>query len=194
MIARLEGSVVEIEGSSIVVDCVGVGYQVTMCLDDQAMLVLGEKAVLYIAENIKEDTYDLYGFLQKSKKQLYLQLISVNGVGPKAAMAILGVDNEDEIRRAIAEGDTKLLSSAQGVGKKVAERVVVDLKNKVGRLTSDDATSFLREDVIDESDDAVQALVMLGYSVIDAKFALSSVDPDLSLEKKVKEALKGMGR
>jgi Holliday junction DNA helicase RuvA len=107
---------------------------VTLCPDDQSSLRLAKEVTLYIAENIKEDAYDLYGFREKSRKELYLQLISVNGVGPKAAMSILGVDSEDEIRRAIAEGDTKLLSSASGVGKKVAERVVVDLKNKVGLL------------------------------------------------------------
>ncbi len=191
MIARLSGVVIENEGSSVVIDCNGVGYQVSVCQDDQGHLVIGDNVELFIAENIKEDTHDLYGFRAKSKKELYLQLTSVNGVGPKAAMAILAVDSEDELRRAIAEGDTALLSRASGVGKKVAERIVVDLKNKVGLMASDDATDFLRDDSISDHDEALQALVALGYSVIDAKFALSSVDADLSVEKRVKQALRG---
>jgi Holliday junction DNA helicase RuvA len=191
MIARLNGTIIENEGSAVVVDCGGVGYSVTVCSDDQSRLVIGDTTELYIAENIKEDSHDLYGFRTKSRKELYLQLTSVNGVGPKAAMAILAVDSEDEVRRAIAEGDTALLSRASGVGKKVAERIVVDLKSKVGLLASDDATDFLRDDSISDHDEAVMALVALGYSTIDAKFALSAVDPDLSVEKRIKMALKG---
>lgn len=191
MIAMLRGEILENDGTSVVVDCGGVGYFVTICQDDQGRLRVGEKAELYIAENIKEDSYDLYGFCAKSRKELYLQLTSVNGVGPKAGMSILAVDEEDEIRRAIAEGDTNLLSRASGVGKKVAERVVVDLKNKVGLMASNDATDFLRDDSISDQDEAVQALVALGYSTLDAKFALSSVDQDLPVDKRVKQALRG---
>jgi len=191
MIARLFGEIVENEGTAVVIDCGGVGYFVTVCQDDMSRLMVGDKAQLFIAENIKEDAHDLYGFYAKSRKELYMQLTSVNGVGPKAAMAILAVDEEDEIRRAIAEGDTALLSRASGVGRKVAERIVVDLKNKVGLMASNDATDFLRDDSISDHDDAVQALVALGYSVIDAKFALSSVDKDLPVDKRVKQALRG---
>ena len=190
MIARIAGEVIENEANSVVIDCAGVGYLVTVCQDDQGHLSVGSQVQLYIAENIKEDSHDLYGFRTKSKKSLYLQLTSVNGVGPKAAMSILAVDSENEIRQAIAEGDTALLSRASGVGKKVAERIVVDLKSKMGLLASDDATDFLRDDSISDRDEAVQALVALGYSLIDAKFALSSVDTNLSVEKRVKEALR----
>lgn len=191
MIARLSGEIIENEGSSVVIDCSGVGYSVAVCQDDLSRLLVGDRVQLFIAENIKEDSHDLYGFYAKSRKELYLQLTSVNGVGPKAAMSILAVDEEDEIRRAIAEGDTSLLSRASGVGKKVAERIVVDLKNKVGLMASNDATDFLRDDSISDHDDAVQALVALGYSVLDAKFALSSVDRDLPVDKRVKQALRG---
>lgn len=191
MIAMLSGSIVESETSSVVIDCGGVGYFVTVCIDDLHHLAVGEDVQLFIAENIKEDAHDLYGFRTKSHRELYRQLTSVNGVGPKAGMSILAVDGEDEIRRAIAEGDTALLSRASGVGKKVAERVVVDLKNKVGLMASEDATDFLRDDSISDNDEAVQGLVSLGYSVIDAKFALSSVDPDLPPEIRIKQALKG---
>jgi holliday junction DNA helicase RuvA len=191
MIAVVEGRVLSRDGNNVTILVGGIGYEITMCPDDIAHAQIEGELFLYIAENIKEDAHDLYGFLQKSKKELYLQLVSVNGVGPKAAMAILSVDNEDEIRRAIAGGDTGLLSKASGVGRKVAERVVVDLKNKVGLLESADATSFLRDDTIDDKDEAVLALIALGYSAIDAKFALSSIDKDLPTDKRVKEALRG---
>lgn len=191
MIGVIEGRVFSRDNNVVTILVGGVGYEIAMCPDDISNAHTDGELFLYIAENIKEDTHDLYGFLTKSKKELYLQLVSVNGVGPKAAMAILSVDSEDEIRKAIASGDTGLLSKASGVGKKVAERVVVDLKNKVGLLESADATSFLRDDTIDDHDEAVLALMALGYSSIDAKFALSSVDKDMPVEKRVKEALRG---
>lgn len=191
MISRLEGSIVEHDGPHVVVDCSGVGYSVAVCPDEQGTMHLGSVIQLFIAENIKEDAHDLYGFRSKTRKALYVQLISVNGVGPKAAMSILAVDNEAEIRRAIAEGDTALLARAIGVGKKVAERVVVDLKSKVGLIASVDATDFLHEELLADRDEAVQALVSLGYSIIDAKFALSEVDKTLSTEDRIKKVLKG---
>jgi holliday junction DNA helicase RuvA len=165
MISRIRGTVVEHEGNQVVVDCSGIGYGVVVCPDEQASLAVGAEVSLFVSENIKEDSYDLYGFKVATRRELYRQLTSVNGVGPKAAMSILAVDTENEIRRAIAAGDTSLLSRAQGVGKKVAERVVVDLKNKVGLLAAADATDFLRSDEIDERDEAVQALMSLGYSL-----------------------------
>lgn len=191
MIARLKGTVIEHDGSTVVVECSGVGYGVTVCPDDQGRLSAGSEAFLYIAENIKEDSYDLYGFIDKSRKALYLQLTSVNGVGPKAGISILSVGNEQQIRKAIAEGDTTYLSRAVGVGKKVAERVVVDLKSKVGLLASDDATSFLQTEGIGDNDEAVQALMALGYTLADAKSALSVVDKELSLAQRVSRVLKG---
>lgn len=192
MIAKIEGIICDSDETGVIImTSNGVGYGVQLSNDEQVSLSIGQSVSLYIAENIKEDSHDLYGFLQKSKKELYLQLTSVNGVGPKAAMSILTVDSEDEVRRAIAEGDTALLSRANGVGKKVAERVVVDLKNKVGLLASQDATDFLKDDTLADRDDAVQALVALGYSLIDAKFALSDVDRTLPLDTRVKQALKG---
>lgn len=191
MIAKLRGEIIEHEGSGVIIDCSGVGYYVTVCADDLGLLKTGQTSDLFIAENIKEDQHDLYGFLARSRKALYLQLTSVNGVGPKAAMAILAVANENEIRRAIAEGNTALLSRATGVGKKVAERIVVDLKSKVGLLASQDATDFLRDDALAENDEAVQALIALGYSANDAKLALRGVDESLSVEKRIKQALRG---
>lgn len=191
MIVRLEGKVIEHDGNMVVIDCSGVGYGVVVCPDEQTLMKTGELTTLYISENIKEDSHDLYGFRTISRRELYRQLISVNGVGPKAAMAILAIANEQSVRKAIAEGDTAFISRAVGVGKKVAERIVVDLKNKVGMLVSDNATDFLYGTEVSDGDDAVQALVALGYSLSDAKQALKEIDSNLDLESRVSLVLKG---
>ncbi len=189
MISRLRGEVLEHDGSKIVIDCHGVGYGVEVAVDEQSKLPVGSRADLYIAENIKEDLHDLFGFSQKSRRMLFGLLTSVNGVGPKAAMAIMNIGNEGQVRTAIANGDTKFISAAKGVGKKVAERVVVDLKNKVGFEASESATDFLGE--APTSDEAVQALVSLGYSPQDAVERLRSINTDLTVEERVTQALRG---
>ncbi len=191
MIARIEGMVVLHDGSMVVIDCGGVGYGVIVASDEQALMKNGDKVTLWVAESIKEDSYDLFGFMATSRRNLFRQLLSVNGVGPKAAMAILSLGAEGEVRAAVAGGDVKFLSSATGVGKKVAERVIVDLKNKVGLDTSASATNFLAEAAIGDADEAVQALVALGYSPVDAKEALAKIDPSLSLEGRVSAVLRG---
>ena len=188
MIARLRGEVIEHEDSRVIVDCGGVGYGVQVCFDEQQRLPLGGKCDLYIAEQIKEDAHELYGFSERSRKQLFGLLISVNGVGPKAGMAILNIGTEGQVRSAIASGDTKFISAAKGVGKKVAERAVVDLKNKVGLQASDGAVDFLND--ANTNDEAVEALSALGYSPQDAIEILRGVDSNLSTGERVKQALK----
>lgn len=188
MIARLRGEVIEHEDARVIVDCGGVGYGVQVCYDEQQQLQLGSKCDLYIAEQIKEDAHELYGFSSKSRKQLFGLLISVNGVGPKAGMAILNIGTEGQVRSAIASGDTKFISAAKGVGKKVAERAVVDLKNKVGLQASDGAVDFLSDSVT--SDEAVEALTALGYSSQDSVELLRGIDNKLSTSERIKLALK----
>ena len=188
VIARLKGEVIEQTDGMVVVDCGGVGYCVQVCADEQAQLAVGSTTDLYIAEQIKEDTHDLFGFQKPTRKQLFGLLLSVNGVGPKAAMAILNVGNEGQVRTAVANGDTKYISAAQGVGKKVAERIVVDLKNKVGLSASDSATDFLSEASV--SDEAVEALTALGHSPQSAAELLKGIDPKLPTDERIKQALR----
>ncbi len=188
MIARLRGEVLEQTTNGVVVDCGGVGYGVTVAIDELQSLRVGTKCDLYIAEQIKEDAHELFGFSKPSRKALFQLLIGVNGVGPKAAMAIMNIGNESQVRGAIANGDTKFISAAVGVGKKVAERIVVDLKNKVGLDVSDDATEFLSD--ASSQDEAVMALVALGHSTQDAAQMLRGVDANLSVEERIKKALK----
>ncbi len=189
MIVRLRGKVIEHDGDLAVVECSGVGYGVHVCYDEQQRLTLNMPCDLYIAEQIKEDAHELFGFSSKSRKLLFDLLTSVNGIGPKAAMAILNIGTEGQVRAAIASGDTKFISAAKGVGKKVAERAVVDLKNKVGLEASADATDFLGDAAI--TDEAVEALMALGHSAQDAAELLRGIDAKLSTGDRVRQALKG---
>lgn len=191
MIARLRGKIIEHDGAMVVLDCGGVGYGVNVCVDEQSKLATGTECDLFIAEQIKEDAHELFGFSSKSRKMLFDLLRSVNGVGPKAAMAILNIGTEGQVRSAIASGDTKFISAAKGVGKKVAERAVVDLKNKVGLEASDSATDFLAD--VSMTDEAVEALTALGHSPQDAAQMLRGIDTNLSTSERVKQALRTKG-
>lgn len=189
MIATLEGKVSEKLGELVVITCGGVGYGAFVSFEDFGALIVGEPTKLYIYEHIRDNSHDLFGFRQVGTKQLFEQLLSVNGVGPKMALAILSVASSTQVRTAIAGGDTKFITQASGVGKRVAERVVVDLKDKVGLIASESATEFLTTSA-DPRDEALQGLVALGYSVQDAAEALQKVDAKLPPADRIKAALK----
>jgi Holliday junction DNA helicase RuvA len=189
MIARLRGDIIEHDNSQVIVECAGVGYGVHVCVDEQAALPVGSKCDLFIAEQIKEDAHELFGFSKRSRKDLFLLLISVNGVGPKAAMAIMNIGSEGQVRSAIASGDVKFITAAKGVGKKVAERAVVDLKSKVGLVASEDATGFLSDANV--TDEAIEALTALGHNAQDAAELLRGIDPSLPTSDRVMQALRG---
>lgn len=189
MIAVLEGRVAEKIGETVVIDCGGVGYGVLVTFEDFGVLHVGEKAKLYIHESIRENAHDLFGFRAKESLHLFEQLLTVKGIGPRMGLAILSVASLSHVRQAIAAGDVRFISQAKGVGKKAAERVVVDLKDKVGLVASEDATEFLTT-VADPADEALQGLVALGYSVQDAAEALKKIDKKLKPEERIKQALK----
>ncbi len=188
MIAVLDGKVSEKLGELVVISCGGVGYGTFVTFEDFGALNVGEEAKLYIYEHIRENTHDLFGFKKLETKQLFEQLLSVNGVGPKMALSILSLAASAHVRAAIAGGDIKFITGAPGVGKRVAERVVVDLKDKVGLAASEDATEFLTVSA-NPNDEALQGLVALGYSVQDAAEALNIVETELSPEDRIKAAL-----
>lgn len=190
MIATLDGRVAEKAADSIILECGGIGYQLFVSFEDHGTLKTDDKAKLYVYEHIRENAHDLFGFRNPATKALFEQLLSVNGVGPKMALAILSVASLDNVRQAIATGDTKFISQAVGVGKRVAERVVVDLKDKVGLTSADEATSFLAAPAGNPNDEAMQGLVALGYSVQDAAAALKGVDEQLPPAERIKQALK----
>ena len=191
MIAFLTGKVTEQLDGMVGIDVNGVGYGLWVVQEDWAHLAVDSEVKLYVYEYIREQSYDLYGFVSLATKKLFERLLSVNGVGPKMALAILSVGSVDEVRLAIAEGNVKFLQAASGVGKKVAERIVVDLKDKVGLGDNPNATTFLGKPAIGRFDEALEALVSLGFSSQQATVALSEIDNKLSTEERVRLALKG---
>lgn len=191
MIKYLHGEITEKNVDEVSIDIGGVGYGVKITVFDYDSLQLESPAKLYIHEHIKEDAYDLYGFLHIQTKNLFEQLLNVKNVGPKVAMAILGIGSEKSVREAIASGDVKRLQTAKGVGKRAAEQIVVELRDKVGLVASDEAEGVVTRGGIDINDEAMQALIALGYSEYDAQTALRGMDPGLSIEERIKQALKG---
>jgi Holliday junction DNA helicase RuvA len=191
MIAMLTGVVGEKLLDVVVIDVQGVGYGVYVTTEDFGRLNTGERTKLYIYEHIREVSHDLFGFLQLDTKRLFEQLLGVNGVGPKMALNVLSIGNANEVRTAIAGGDVKTIQKANGVGKRVAERIVVDLKDKVGLEGVDlAATGLLQGEQLAQQDEAAEALVALGYSAQDASLALKNIDPGLSTADRIKLALK----
>lgn len=191
MISYLNGEVASKDIDFIVIDVGGVGYGVRVSLSDYEKLPVNSKAKLYIYEHIREDAHDLFGFINQGTLNLFHQLISVKNVGPKVALAILSIGSESTIREAIAGGDVKKLQTAKGVGKRAAEQIIVELRDKVGLVSSIEAEGVVSRSALDQNDEAVQALVALGYSEYDAQKALSNTEADLSVEERIKQALKG---
>lgn len=191
MIATLEGVVSEKFLGSVVLDVGGVGYGLLMPTDDQATLVKGESAKVYVYEHIREAAHDLFGFRSVATKHLFEQLLSVKNVGPKVALAVLDIGNDDYVRAAIAAGEVKTLQTAKGVGKRAAEQIIVELRDKVGLVTGDGAESIVERSGRGQSDEAVQGLVALGYDESDALVALQNIDSALPTEVRIKQALQG---
>lgn len=190
MIAHVSGVVSEKFNNSIIVDVHGVGYEVQAALGDYEKALLDEPIKLYTYHHIREQSQDLFGFSTLAAKKLFELLISVQGVGPKAALAILSLGDSEMVRNAIANEDASYVVKASGVGKKTAERVIVDLADKVGMpLRYDNDTQGVSSPVT-HTDEALEALMALGYNLADASKALEGVSTDLSTAERVTEALK----
>lgn len=195
MIATLTGTIAEKLLDIVVLDVHGVGYGLFMTTEDYGTVAHGQQTKVYIHEHIREMSHDLFGFLTQDTQSLFEQLLNVNGVGPKMALSVLNIGSASQVRAAIAGGDTKFIQRANGVGKRVAERIVVDLKDKVGLSGVDlSLTGILQGEVRVTGDEAAEALVSLGYTPQDAAKALQDVDPSLSTEERVKLALRTPGR
>lgn len=190
MIATLNGVVGEKLRGIVVLDVQGVGYGLMVTVEDYGRLSTGQPAKLYVHEHIREDSHDLYGFVSFDTQKLFEQLLSVKNVGPKVALAVLGIGTAEYVRAAIAAGDVKILQSAKGVGKRAAEQMVVELRDKVGLVASAEAEGLVSRSGVNISDEALQALVALGYTEADAQAALEHVDASLSTEERVTLALK----
>lgn len=191
MIATLTGIVAEKIGERVILEVQGIGYGLLVTPEDYGLLTTGNNAKVYVYEHIRENSHDLYGFVNLDTQHLFEQLLEVNGVGPKMALNVLGTGSANEVRKAIAQGDVKFIQQASGVGKRVAERVIVELKDKVGYAAVGlvDA-GLLQSQTHLQQDEAVEALVALGYMPQDAARALADISPALSTEERVKEALR----
>lgn len=177
---------------TVVLNVNGVGYGLLVTAEDFGRLQPGEPAKLYVYEHIREVSHDLFGFLGLPTKGLFELLLTVNGVGPRMALNTLSIGSSDEVKGAIASGDTKFIQRATGVGKRVAERIVVDLKDKVGLAGIDlGTTGLLQSESLLVKDEAVEALMSLGYTAMDATKALEGIDAGLPSEQRIKLALKG---
>ncbi len=191
MIAHVYGVVVEKFGpSSLIVDVNGVGYEIMVATGDFDSTLLDSTTKFYTYHHIREQSQELFGFSSLVAKKLFELLITVQGVGPKAALAILSIGDSETVRNAIANSDTLFISRATGVGKKTAERVSVDLSDKVGHAIITNVNDIGISSVISKNDEALEALMALGYNLNDATKALEGVSTELSTAARVTEALR----
>lgn len=186
MIAKLSGHVAEKLADSVVLEVGGIGYEVFVTPAELGVAKVGEAASYYIYEQIREDAYNLYGFGSLQTKLLFVQLVGISGIGPKVAMAVLASTSVERLKQAIVAGDPELLRGVSGIGKKTAERIIVELRGKVDGLAGSLTSS---------ADPAYQALISLGYPAAQAAEAVSSLPADLIDEKaRIKAALQGLAK
>lgn len=197
MFYHLNGKVAELGQGMAVIDCNGVGYLVNTSLTTQSRLKVGERSKLYISESVREDAFELFGFATKSEKRSFDLLIGVSGVGPKAALSILSAYTPEALAMAILSGDEKALTVAPGIGKKIAQRVILELKDKLAKESGDFELPMKSGAPVAVGDgklsDAAAALAVLGYGPAEINVALKGVDvAPLIVEEIIKAALKNM--
>ena len=195
MLYYVSGNVAVLEPGLAVIDCGGVGYGCRVTAYTAAQLKLNQAAKLYITESIREDAFDLYGFINREEQRCYELLTSVNGVGPKAAMAILAAGPQN-FTLAVMTGDEKLLTAAQGIGKKIAQRIILELKDKMGgsamELDFSAGNTVAAPAQSNAAAMATAALQELGYSPTEIHSALKGADPNASTEELIRFALRAM--
>ena len=197
MLYYVSGKVAVLEPGLAVIDCGGVGYGCRVTAYTAGQLKLNQNAKLYITESIREDAFDLYGFSSREEQRCYELLTSVNGVGPKAAMAILSAGGPQSFTLAVMTGDEKMLTAAQGIGKKIAQRIILELKDKIGGggMELDFSAGSAAAAPAQQGSSAAlahAALQELGYSPAEISAALKGVDPNASTEEMVRHALRAM--
>lgn len=182
MIGSIRGKVLLKEDRFILIETIGVGYKVWLAQDNLAQIKKDQELLVWTHTHVREDSLDLYGFLKYEELEFFELLINVSGIGPKGALTILSVASVETLRRAIITNDLPYLTKISGIGKKTAEKMVIELRDKVGTL---EQGGTLQEEL-----DALLALQALGYSQNEAREALKGLSPDLSTNHKIKEALK----
>ena len=198
MFYHLKGKVTDVEPNLAVIECGGVGFGVNTSAYTMSQLRMGTEAKLFISEQVREDAFDLYGFMTLAEKHCFEMLISVSGVGPKAAISILSSNTPEGVCMAIMSGNDKALTVAQGIGKKIAQRVILELKDKMQKQSEDfqlpDAgfAPSVGDGAQTKMSDAASALAVLGYTSSECAAALKGVDMTMSLEDIIRAALRNM--
>ena len=201
MFYYLDGTVAEILPGLAVIDCGGVGYACLTTNHTLSQIRKGERSKLYTYLNVGESVFDLYGFASSKELESFRMLLGVSGVGPKAALAILSACTPEALALAVVSGDEKALTAAPGVGKKIAQRIILELKDKLARESAATGLDFSSGNAAkvsaftSKAGEAAAALAVLGYSAQEAAAALKGLDTDaLSLEELIRQALKRMAR
>lgn len=192
MIAYLKGKIIAKPNNYLILETGGIGYQIFAGENLLAEINVGEERELYLHHRVREDLSDLYGFKNLEDLNLFELLLSVSGVGPKSALAVLSLASSDDIKEAIIRGDASLLTKVSGIGKKTAERLVLELKNKVARIST--GVNLVGGSLLSGGDE-LDALMSLGYALNEAREALNKVEPAItSTSGRVKAALKYLAR
>ena len=200
MLYSVRGTLLHREPQLAVVECGGVGYQCSVTMNTARRLPeIGKEVLLYTFLNVREDAVDLFGFADRDELNCFKLLTSVNGVGPKAGLAILSELTPDRVALAASTGDHKAFTRAQGVGPKLAQRIVLELKDKVGLSTTDTAViggapSVGAVNAPSNAQEAVGALTMLGFSAGEASAAVARLDSDLPVQELIRQALRSLGK
>lgn len=195
MFYSLTGNIIMSDAVSVAVDCGGVGFKCSTSLNTLKKLgPAGSKVTLYTYLSVREDALELFGFYDTSELDCFKLLIGISGVGPKAALSVLSVLSPEGLALAVSGGDVKAVTRAQGVGSKIAQRIILELKGKL--VSSSDDDSVIANDIVNDNPsnaaEAVSALEFLGYSQNEASKAVRSLDPSMSVEDMIKKALSGL--
>ena len=198
MLYHLNGTVAELGQNLVVLDCGGIGFALNATLNTISKLKIGEKSKLYVAEAIGETNFDLYGFAEKTEKRCYEMLVSVSGIGPKAALSILSYTTPEGLALSIMNNDVRSLTAAPGIGKKIAQRVILELKDKIAKEMDSSEISIPTVSTPSPTEnsnvsDAVTALTVLGYSSAEVAPILKQLDlSGMDAEQIIKTVLRHM--
>lgn len=185
MIGSIRGKIILKTDKFVIMETAGVGYKINLSPDTLTKIKkFSEEATLWTHLHVREDALDLYGFLSQEELQFFEMLIGVSGIGPKGALAILGISSLETLRKAIGSGDTSYLTKISGIGRKTAEKIVIELRDKVGQVEGESLQGEM---------DALEALKSLGYSQNEARETLKKISTELNTNARIKEALKILG-
>ena len=194
MIAYLKGKTQFKGGGFIVLLVNDVGYKIFIYPEMYAEISIGQELEFYVFQNVREDALELYGFRSMDELSMFELLLTISGIGPKSALGVLSIASVEDIKESIARGDSSLLVKVSGIGKKTAERVVLELRGKVGDIRTAPASKSGTEGIIASSEE-IDALEALGYSLMQAREALKAVDPKIKDSgERIKAALKNIGK